>query len=276
MTPFSCWRFKAVDSWFFREARAHDAVGVSELVSLFPPPTRTLFGAVRTWLGDQQGVDWQTFAGSEAHAWLGDAETTGRLSIADVQLHTRDDQGQWQRLWPCPANLLRGEWPAGENHSQSQTVITRLVPGSVEYTDLGHVALPVPDPSASPPPASKLIQDAWLSDAGACAWLAGKVPAAQHIWTLDDLVVNEPRLGIALDHQRATAMKGQLYQTRHLRFIRETAVELWLEGVPADVLEAATAHTQTLRLGGEGRMAEVDVRVATSRDIPQPPSAVTK
>ena len=41
----------AYDTWFFREFRPHDAVGASELSSLFPPPIRTLAGALRTLIG---------------------------------------------------------------------------------------------------------------------------------------------------------------------------------------------------------------------------------
>lgn len=31
------WLFQPVDTWFFREARAHDAVGAGQLASQFPP-----------------------------------------------------------------------------------------------------------------------------------------------------------------------------------------------------------------------------------------------
>ena len=41
-----------LDTWFFREARPHGSVGNSELGSQFPPPVRTLLGALRTAIGD--------------------------------------------------------------------------------------------------------------------------------------------------------------------------------------------------------------------------------
>ncbi|MDP4559171.1 type III-B CRISPR module-associated Cmr3 family protein [Halomonas meridiana] len=263
----SCWRFQVVDSWFFRETRAHDAVGVSELNSVFPPPTRTLLGAIRTWLGDQEGVNWKTIADSKEHAWLGDADSLGQLSLAGVQLRAKDDQGRWQRLWPCPANLMQGTAP-GTNAA----TLTRLVPGSIEYTDLGHVALPVADPAAPAPPAgSKVLEGAWLTDSGASDWLAGKVPSPDAIWTLSDLVTSEPRLGIARNNRHATVVKGQLYQTRHLRFVRDVSIDLWMKGVPAHLLNIATATPQTLRLGGEGRMAQVEVITDEPMTLPVPP-----
>lgn len=269
LEKLSCWRFQAVDSWFFRETRAHDAVGVSELNSVFPPPVRTLLGAIRTWLGDQEGVNWKTFAGNVDHAWLGDADSTGQLSLAGMQLRAKDNNGEWQRLWPCPANLMQAKETPNSGEDTPTSTITRLLPGSVEYTDLGHVALPEADPAAAaPPPGSKVLEDAWLTDAGASAWLAGKVPEPSDIWTLGDLVASEPRLGIARDNQRATVVKGQLYQTRHLRFTRDVTVELWLRGVPDALLNTAINHPQTLRLGGEGRMAEVTVTRETNMDLP--------
>lgn len=272
MTELSCWRFKAVDTWFFRETRAHDAVGVSELNSVFPPPVRTLFGAIRSWIGDQQGVDWRNFNGSDAHALLGDADTTGALRIAGVQLHVQDDQGAWQRLWPCPANLMQAKNSWDNPAKAPSATITRLIPGPVEHTDLGHVALPEPA-AGEAPPGSKVLEGAWLNDTAAAAWLAGKVPHPDDIWTMKDLITHESRLGIARDNARATVMKGQLYQTRHLRFIREVAVELWVKGVPSDALEAAKAGLQTLRVGGEGRMAEVAVSDVTDMALPKPPQA---
>ena len=46
------WRFAAFDSWFFRESRPFDSIGGAQLASHFPPPSRTLAGAVRTSIGD--------------------------------------------------------------------------------------------------------------------------------------------------------------------------------------------------------------------------------
>ena len=52
------WVFSASDSWFFKEARPMETVGASRLDSLFPPPAKTVIGAIRTSIGDALGVDW--------------------------------------------------------------------------------------------------------------------------------------------------------------------------------------------------------------------------
>ncbi|WP_404296453.1 type III-B CRISPR module-associated Cmr3 family protein [Halomonas sp.] len=245
----SCWQFHAVDSWFFRETRAHDAVGVSELGSVFPPPVRTLMGAVRTCIGDRLGVDWHAFAEGtsppEQQALLGDAEQLGQLEVRTVILRHRGET-----LWPCPADLM----VSGEGES---TTITRLRPGSAVECDLGRVALPAI--AKETPAGSKVPESAWLTDEGAQAWLMGEVPQANQLVKLNDLLVEEPRLGIGRDNGTATVRQGLLYQTRHLRIKDpDTHLELWLSGVPSEVLSQLSGP-QSLRLGGEGRLAEVNI-----------------
>lgn len=245
----SRWQFSAVDSWFFRETRAHDAVGISELNSVFPPPVRTLMGAVRTFVGDQLGVDWQAFATGQAgeahHQLLGDAEQLGEIAVQAVVLRHRGES-----LWPCPADLLTGG-------PDDNPVITRLRPGEPVECDLGRVALPTVAKTALP--GSKVPENAWLTEAGARAWLRGETPSPDQLVRLGDLLAQEPRLGIGRDNVTGTVRQGLLYQTQHLRFKEPaTQVEVWLSGVPQGVLNDITG-LQMLRLGGEGRMAEVQV-----------------
>ena len=53
--------FRAIDTWMFKEARPMDGFGGSELSSTFPPPVRTLLGALRAQIGEAQKVDWSRF-----------------------------------------------------------------------------------------------------------------------------------------------------------------------------------------------------------------------
>lgn len=258
----TCWRFHAVDSWFFRESRAYDAVGVSELNSVFPPPARTLMGAIRSWLGDQSGVDWQVFSKDskdidddavlELQRLLGDADQLGELSLAAVVLRHRGEA-----LWPCPADVMQGEQQGEQNgEPRGGLQISRLVPGSAVESDLGQVALPV---AADAPTGSKVVEAAWLTGEGMKAWLEGGAPTADQIIHLNDLVAQEPRLGIARNNALGTVEQGLLYQTRHLRLRDEsTCVEAWLDVPSGELLELIRGATaQALRLGGEGRMAHV-------------------
>ncbi|QLQ32192.1 MAG: hypothetical protein HZT40_12035 [Candidatus Thiothrix singaporensis] len=59
------WRFKALDTWFFRESRPMESIGGSELLSAFPPSPRTLSGAVRSVVGEHKQADWQQWRGGK-------------------------------------------------------------------------------------------------------------------------------------------------------------------------------------------------------------------
>ena len=97
-SPLIC-HFEPLDTWFFREARPHGSVGNSELGSQFPPPVRTLLGALRTAIGDawfaRHGGDWRGLADDsalQAHIGLGDdlgpLRAVGRLSLSTVNACT--------------------------------------------------------------------------------------------------------------------------------------------------------------------------------------------
>ena len=62
--PLIC-HFTPLDTWFFRESRPHGSIGSSELGSVFPPPVRTLLGALRTLIGDtwlqRNSKSWRQF-----------------------------------------------------------------------------------------------------------------------------------------------------------------------------------------------------------------------
>lgn len=92
-------RFTAPDTWFFRESRPMEAIGGAELASIFPPPPRTLLGALRSAIGDATGVDWQAFAQQkEAHGLyphIGHGDDLGPL------LNFQGD-----RLYPVPLYVI--------------------------------------------------------------------------------------------------------------------------------------------------------------------------
>lgn len=54
-------RFTALDTLFFRESRPYETIGGSELGSVFPPPPRTVAGAIRTAIGESLDADWKAF-----------------------------------------------------------------------------------------------------------------------------------------------------------------------------------------------------------------------
>ncbi|QFU02561.1 CRISPR-associated protein [Halomonas sp. THAF5a] len=257
------WLFQTVDSWFFREARAHDAVGVGQLESQFPPPVTTLMGAIRTHLGDLAGVDWRRFATDRAaqadFAWLGNGQQLGELRVTGPHLYQGDE-----RLYPVPADLLIGE------DAQGKKVLSRLRVGEPVRCDLGRVALPALDGA---PAGSKPVEGAWLTANGLARWQAGECPEAKDLVWRHEHLDSEPRLGIGRDTQRATVQDGQLYQTRHLRFRPDSSLRIGLEldGVPED-LAARLPDDTSVRLGGEGREAQVEIQAVKAPSMGDGPT----
>jgi CRISPR-associated protein Cmr3 len=233
--------FNATDTLFFRESRPMEALG--EAQSVFPPPVRTLAGAVRTLIGEHLGVNWHDF--NETHAQIADigyGEKLGNLSF----------QGAWlacagERLYPAPLHVMRKDEKLFPLTLDTKTV----------RCDWGeNVRLPkLPD--GDEPKGSKPLENAWLNRAGLEAVLQGKLPQ-NDIYNAKDLFTEESRLGIARDNATRSVQKGMLYQTQHIRPQAELSIEVDVEGLPSDFLNS----TAMIRLGGEGRTASLCARQA--------------
>ncbi len=233
------WRFDPLDSWFFREARAFDTSGSHELSSLFPPPARTVAGAIRTLIGEMQGVDWERFA------------QAGEYPDLKQQIGVDDDLGllkitgpyplwKGQRLYPVPLHLLA-----------KAEEFTFLTPGEPVMCDLGKVRLPEKPKESLP--GAKPLETAWLDSADLQRVLGGESPKT--VYHAKDLYDTEPRLGIARNNAQRTAADGLLYQTRHIRPRPDLAIGATVSGIAP---ELHPGHG-VIRFGGEGRASAVTV-----------------
>jgi CRISPR-associated protein Cmr3 len=253
--------FEPLDTWFFREARPHGSVGNSELGSQFPPPVRTLLGALRTTIGDawftRHGGDWIGLADNPAlQALIGLGDNLGPLRASGPFL-CKDGK----RLYPAPANLI-----VQTEGARSHYFLLGL--GDVVHCDLGQLRLPA-FPARVPGVASlkgSKPASGWLTQAAMQRLLDGQVPRAGELIPNQALFDEEPRLGIGRDNTRRSVQEGLLYQTRHLRLRPGVGVQLHLHGLTDASL--LPSHT-TLRLGGEGRQAAL----STSHDASSLPAA---
>lgn len=257
-----------VDSWYFRESRPHGAAGGDRLESLFPPPVKTLAGAIRTRLGECLNVDWQAFRRGEAmwgdislNTLLGDSDSTGSLRFGSVQITVGSDP-----LYPWPA-LLMEKTLAGQNGENYR--YARLKPGSVVHCDLGRVALPeleLPgqEKDGLDMSGGKIAAKDYVTGPLLEQLLNGDIPGAEiakkGVVRQQALFDLEPRLGIALNQATATVEEGMLYQTGHLRLAEAVSITLSLTGLPeavADQLQQDIQQSPLIRLGAEGRMAAI-------------------
>ncbi|MBL3529332.1 MAG: type III-B CRISPR module-associated protein Cmr3 [gamma proteobacterium endosymbiont of Lamellibrachia anaximandri] len=252
-------RFEPIDTWFFRESRPHATVGGNELQSLFPPPIQTLAGAVRTSIGDAMGVNWDLFKqgnAPEVQALIGQGKDLGQLAF----------RGPWptlekERLYPWPANLLQGIVEGDTKPS-----LGRLAIGGVVNCHLGRVRLPVLDDKSRGRTSN---EKGWITPAAMAAVLKGELPRSEACRSEDELLVREPRLGIALEPGQRTTQEGNLYQTNHLRLEKGVGIEVELNGLDQhDSLQLPPV----VRLGGESRLASLDVTEEESilPDLPKP------
>jgi CRISPR-associated protein Cmr3 len=250
--------FSQIDSWCFREARPMGALGGTAIESLFPPPAHTLIGACRTLIGDSQNINWQDFAANklpQLQALLGNGEHTGQLSFTFPYLRGMIN-GKPQRLYPVPAFLL----------SNQSKLLSLKVSDKPVHCDLGKVLLPELPAGAI---AAKPLDSHWVTAEGFACLQAGKLPATEHIIALDSLLTKEVRLGIGRNNTTASVERGLLYQTEHVRLAEngqkqttslshlELVVEV--EGLSAEIAATLQQQAWQIRLGGEGRMAEVQV-----------------
>ena len=253
----SCWCFGALDTLFFKESRPMESIGGAQLKSVFPPPARTLIGAVRTAIGGAHEVDWDEFHKNADHTLrtlMGHTNDLGQLSFkGPFLIH------DGKRLFAAPLVVLKGE------DKNAKSMFTRLAPSSMlTACDLGNVQLPKKQDNATL--GAKALENTWLTETGLLAVLAGNKPAASDLIEAKALFDAEERLGIGRTHATRTTGDGLLYQTQHVRPKPHVEVGMHVHGleqcpvVPAEGL---------MRLGAEGRIAHW--RRSTGHTLPACP-----
>ncbi len=232
------WSFSALDTLFFKESRPMESVGGSQLASVFPPPVRTLIGAVRTSIGEALGVDWREYASGNhpLHAMIGGPDSLGPLRFGGPYLLSHG-----QRLFPAPLALLQGA--SGQTRLQPDSKVTRC--------DLGAVYLPVKaDPTRHD---AKPMEGSLITANGLQSFLSGELIPSTEIRPASDLYTHEERLGIARDNSKRVTGDGLLYQTRHIRPLQHANLQI---GLVLDGLDnTAVPESGMARLGAEGRLA---------------------
>ena len=257
------WFLNPIDTLFFKEARPMDGAGTGELASVFPPPPRTVMGALRTHIGDNMGVHWMQFnqpkensIEAKAQQIIGYGDHYADLAMQGIWIHYHK-----QRLFPAPLNIMRHQDKNNEKITLSCLKI------GIPYTcDLGEkVCLPQLDGLAG----SKPLQNTWLTEKGFNTVLEGKLPNIDEIISVDKLYKNESRLGIAIHQQTRAVLDGMLYQTKHLRFKEGVGFSIDLTG------DKEKLEQGLFKLGGEGRMVALE-KSEQSANFPKPPKKCKK
>jgi CRISPR-associated protein Cmr3 len=139
-------------------------------------------------------------------------------------------------------------------HKEDELI--RLQIGEIVECDLGHVRLPeFPKDKKG----YKNLEQSWIGNQGMQALLKGtKLPDKEQIFSVNQLMKPEARLGIARNNETGSAIEGMLYQTQHIRLMDDVKIELDLHDLD-DTLQKNLKQTEIVRLGGEGRTAALTI-----------------
>src|SRR5690606_22931896 len=153
---------------------------------------------------------------------------------------------------PLPRHVV------GLQQGESWHPAALLGPGGEVACDLGEaVCLPevVYNPTGAQLWKLKPGEGMWLRATFLPKLLSGALPTDSELVHEWKLWRSESRVGIALNPSLRSVQKGMLYQARHARPVRDTSLEVWVEGLPESWFDPAPL----IPLGGERRMAEVEV-----------------
>lgn len=274
-------QFEPVDSWFFRESRPHGSVGANALNSVFPPPTRTLVGAIRSHIGACY------FASHPQSSWddldkitplkavVGNAEKLGSLQPRGVFLQEQQDS-QTTYFLPAPTNIC------SKTEGDKTRYLAFELTSSLYETDIGKtylVTLPEKTAQINDTRGFKPLENTWIStrvwEAILNADIASLSQQQANIRTTNDFISSEYRLGIELISTQRSIKEGQLYQTNHCRLKPNVSVIMPIEYNETElnqIAKHAFARPVLLRVGGEARMAAVSVCQKIPSYLPKAPT----
>ena len=232
-----------MDAWFFRDGRPYNEkeTNQADVPSVFPPPARTLSGALRAALAQANG-------GWNAH--LNEVFGSGPNELGALQFTGPFLINNGQALWPLPRHVLgyaKDGWePAAFLRPDEETT----------HCDAGEIKLPIIAlPADKKAEGLKPAETSWITASALGALLSGKLPAAADIFAPSKLWALEARVGLRRDETKLTAGEGALYSPAYVRLHKGISLGMGIAGVPDDI----NAHVPSLfPLGGESRLAQCD------------------
>jgi len=241
MTRFN---ISTTDSWFFKESRPMGAIGTNEMVSVFPPTPYTMSGVIRSMIGENAALNWQDYRQGknyEFNTLIGDPRKEadlGKLKLMGLFLAKKNNS-----LLPAPLNLVK--------ETNTEKLHLLQISDKTQLTDLGETKLPqLPANIVS----AKPLEQHWITLKGMQQILLGKTPEKTELFSLNELVIKDPRLGIAIDNQTRTVKESQLYQTTHIRLQPEISLHQFITGIEPKYLPKNSIEN---RFGAEGRVANI-------------------
>jgi CRISPR-associated protein Cmr3 len=227
------------DTVAIRDGRNFDA-GLPGIARATAPQPATVAGAVGAAFGAAPG------AGADP---AGVGRTVPAQVRGPVVVRERTRTGRWEALFPAARDIVRGEGDA----KRLRLKLRREALGAVSH-DLGGLSLLSGD--------GEQVDDWWTGSLlGTYLWSEG-----HDLSPTDPPWRTERRVGLARDGR--IAIEGMLYSAEHLRPVGRIGFGALCVDAPAGAL------AETVRLGGEGRRAQVHECVgAAAPALPGPPDS---
>jgi CRISPR-associated protein Cmr3 len=265
------------DTTAFRDGRPfeQDDQGLSEAVSVFPPPPPAITGAVMVALARSVGADPKLDWRLQARDLASSSDAGERSRAADLAaildaptagpFIARWDGGDgWDLFSRCPADLLfqrpSDDAPAPVGRIKPTRDTQRV---NIVGTQLDAAKLFREDRSGNPMPpgdSAKAIAPHFVKiDAIERYLRSGTIPGQQEFISIKAVSGREARVGIAVDKSTGTAVTSQLYAAEHSRLRGAERLHRFMFGCEASLLRSLDGGQVdvVVPLGGEGRSARV-------------------
>jgi CRISPR-associated protein Cmr3 len=243
----------AQDAWFFRDGRPynHQESNQTDVESLFPPPARTLTGALRAALARANGWSGTGRWKEELNRCFGAGpDDLGLLQFTGPFLIRNAPEGKSEALWPMPRHVLGKSERNSKLDEKDWVPVAFLVPdGRTVKTDDGERNLPRIATEAKPD-GLKPGDDMWITTEGLTKILGGAYPKeaiipANRLWRF------ESRVGLKRGETSHNVDEGDLYSPAYVRLCRNVAMGVGVNGVPKEMKQPL----ELFPLGGESRLA---------------------
>lgn len=265
------WCFEAIDTLFFRDGKPFNAGESAWIDSQFPPTGYTLQGAIRTAVLTHLGADMAKFANGEPclpdgvgslKEALGSSTSLGKISLTGPFLNLN---GEF--LFPAPLDLIKTD--DGFHLLEPDDKMT--------LSEIGRLRLPRLKQGKGEK--NKAQGGKYVTANGMEILLSGKTEGiiladqnsnndsctSSNLWPLfpdapqlPALVDREPKVGLARDNATRTAETGMLYAIAPVRPRKDVTLVVVVDGLSDSGWYPKRSFCQ--RLGGEGKLAKVEVK----------------
>lgn len=242
------WQFflEPCDVLLFRDGKPFSAGEDHRAKSLFPPTPFTMQGVVRSKVLFDSGVSLYEYAhgAPSAQTLIQQIGTPsgnyGQLRLCGPFVAKRNGNN-FIRYFPLPADVVK----VNDNYMLVKPLSDHPF-SSNQPTDLRPLWARTDKP----------LKEArgWLAEDAFRRYLQGQSLSKDDVTNESDLIVREPRFGIALDYARRSTQEGMLYTMEFLRFREDVGFLIEVEGIPLFQPEKGF-----LQVGGEARAAIYEV-----------------